>query len=294
MENSQITSCKNARYRANSAPMYQYANRTKISKVRVARKIIKKMRQCTTEIAFLIFLVTAIICTCVGIKAHSEERGVITEAHTVEVEERGENFSANYKKVNIEENREPQAFVDVTHRDEVMLYVDEEKVEEYHLPEEYKPTKLSGYEISATGPYERYIYILSEEDMKIIAKLVWAEARGECYKGKVAVAATVLNRYFSDNPFFSRESILHTATQKGQFASICNVTDCDLNAVPECMQAVEDACRGWDPTRETFEEGALYFYAPKGVKGYQAEIRREIKVMVIENHNFHFDFEKNG
>ena len=56
--------------------------------------------------------------------------------------------------------------------------------------------------------------------------------------------------------------------------------------------AVEDACKGWDPTRAEFENGALFFYNPKKISGYQAQIREGIKVMVIGNHNFHENFDK--
>ena len=160
------------------------------------------------------------------------------------------------------------------------------------LQEEYKPVKLTEYKISSDGPYNCFVYILSKDDIINIAKLVWAEARGEEYEGKVAVAAVVLNRYFSTDPIFDRDSILDIIEQSGQFASIADVTDGKLKNVPDCIRAVEDACRGWDPTREVFEEGALYFYNPKTVSGWQAEVREGIKVMVIGNHNFHFDFEK--
>ena len=157
---------------------------------------------------------------------------------------------------------------------------------------EYKPVKLAGFEISAYSPYEDFVYILSEEDMIYISKLVWAEARGECYEGKVAVAATVLNRYFSDKTDFNRTSILHIITQPYHFANIWYVTEWDMRNDTECLAAVKDACRGWDPTREVFEEGALYFYNPDGVSGYQAEVRQNIRVMVIGAHAFHYDFEK--
>lgn len=280
-------------------------------------------------VALLISLVTAFVSAVQNICAFVEERNAIMESYTSTVEEREDELRTLHKNVNVQklkfeihEVRTPIAFAEATPREEFVLYVDEDNYESGYLseikkenvdeslidefediveetteaiveiPEEYKPIKLSGYEISAVGPYEHYIYILSEEDMKIIAKLVWMESRGECYEGKVAVAAVVLNRYFSDNRSFSRESILHTVTQEYQFASIWGVTDWDLNNVPDCLEAVKDACRGWDPTREVFEEGALFFYAPKGVSGYQAEIRQNIKVMVIGNHNFHFDFEK--
>ena len=66
----------------------------------------------------------------------------------------------------------------------------------------------------------------------------------------------------------------------------------DLEEYPDCMEAVEVACKGFDPTREVFKQGALYFYSPKLVTGKEKEIREGIKVMVIGNHNFHYDFEK--
>lgn len=149
--------------------------------------------------------------------------------------------------------------------------------------------------LSADGPSEVYYYEVSEEEKIMMAKLVWKEARGESYEGKVAVAAVVLNRYrFDENKWdFDNDSISSVILQKRQFASISNVTEQDyLVDYPDCMQAVEDACKGWDPTRAVFEDGALYFYAPKLVKGEQKEIREGIKFMAIGNHNFHYDFEK--
>ena len=148
--------------------------------------------------------------------------------------------------------------------------------------------------LSADGPGDTYYYNISNEDKIIIAKTVFAEAGGECYEGKVAVAAVVLNRYrFDENPYdFDNDSISSVILQKNQFASIEDVTMQDLEENPDCMLAVEDACKGWDPTRKMFSDGALYFYAPAGVSGYQAEIREGIRVLVIGNHNFHYDFEK--
>lgn len=158
--------------------------------------------------------------------------------------------------------------------------------------EETPTTTAPKAELSAYGPSDTYYYDISEEDKILIARVVWAESRGECFEGKVAVAAVVLNRYYSGISYFDTESILAVATQPYQFASIENVTLEDLEENPDCMKAVEAACKGWDPTREMFSKGALYFYAPKYVSGYQAEIREGIRVLVIGNHNFHYDFEK--
>lgn len=140
------------------------------------------------------------------------------------------------------------------------------------------------------GPCKDVIYVLSEEDMKYIAKVVWAEARGECFEGQVAVAAVILNRLVSGRSEFNTESVYKLVTQSGAFASIKGVDENDLAEYPDCMRAVKLACRGWDPTRETFENGALYFFNPDGVYGYQARIREGIIVHTIGNHAFHVDF----
>lgn len=41
-------------------------------------------------------------------------------------------------------------------------------------------------------------YTLSESEMEIMAKIIYSEARGESYKGQVAVGAVVMNRIQSD------------------------------------------------------------------------------------------------
>lgn len=149
--------------------------------------------------------------------------------------------------------------------------------------------------VACISPYEPgavYYYNLTYEEKVYIAKVVYAESRGECFEGQVAVACVILNRYYSDDPFFENDSIYSVVTQGSQFAPIDDVTDEDLAAYPNCMEAVEQACLGWDPTRQKFEEGALYFFEPNGVEGYQKEIRENIDILQIGNHYFHFDFEK--
>ncbi len=161
---------------------------------------------------------------------------------------------------------------------------------------ENKPEFFEGIKIvelkdaNEFGPCNDWIYNISEQDMLYIAKVVWAEARGECLEGQVAVAAVILNRYYSGKSEFNTSSIYKVVTQSGAFASIKGVENEDLEKYPDCMRAVRLACRGWDPTRETFETGALYFYNPEGVSGYQARIREGIVVHTIGDHNFHIDF----
>lgn len=144
--------------------------------------------------------------------------------------------------------------------------------------------------ISADSAGEVYYYIVSEQDKIDMAKVVYREARGELFEGQVAVAAVILNRYYSDNPFFTNETINSVITQPYQFASI-DVVDANMLAeYPDCMKAVEAACKGWDPTRKKFPEGACFFYDPDNVFGYQKKIRTGIEFLEIGNHNFHNDF----
>lgn len=148
--------------------------------------------------------------------------------------------------------------------------------------------------ISSTGPTsDKPVYQITDDERKLLEKMVYQEARGESLDCKVATAAVPLNRKNSgNNRDFRVQNIITIITQKGQFASIANVTQKDLDANPECALAVDLALRGWDPTREKFSEGALYFYNPKTVKGYQKRKREGIDVLVIGHHNFHVNFEK--
>ena len=152
-------------------------------------------------------------------------------------------------------------------------------------------TQIAQARISAYELGEKYYYNLSYEEKVYIAKVVYAEARGEIFEGQVAVAATVLNRYTSDDKRFCRESIYSVITQSGQFASIVEVTIEDLNAVPTCMEAVEAACKGWDPTRVVFSDGAKFFFNPDGDLDELARKEREgVLTYKIGRHLFHNDF----
>lgn len=144
--------------------------------------------------------------------------------------------------------------------------------------------------ISPYGPGEEYYYEVTEEERLALMKVVYEEARGEPFEGKVAVAAVVLNRWTSNDPQFDTTSVITVLTQKNQFADISETTIEELQTVPECELAVDEALRGYDPTRAEFENGAMYFYAPDEVKGYQVEIRQNINVYPIGNHNFHESF----
>lgn len=94
----------------------------------------------------------------------------------------------------------------------------------------------------------------ASSDVYLLARAVYAEARGEEYLGKVAVAAIVLNRV--NDPGFPN-SVSGVIYQPGAFDS---VSDGQINLSPdeECIRAARDAFAGWDPTG-----GCLYYYNPK-------------------------------
>lgn len=115
-----------------------------------------------------------------------------------------------------------------------------------------------------------------EEEVSVLASIIHAEARGESYKGKVAVGAVVLNRVY--HPAFPN-TITEVVYQSGQFTPVESGM---INITPnnESIKAAYEAIEGNDPS-----QGSLYFYNPdKSVNpGFFA--RRE-KVIRIGNHVF--------
>lgn len=144
------------------------------------------------------------------------------------------------------------------------------------------------YTATHEGPRPYNVYFLTYEEQVMIAKVVYKEARGECYEGQVAVAAVVINRYMTGG---FGNSIKQIIERRNQFADITDVTMEKLNSVPSCMEAVKDACRGWDPTREWFENGALYFYNPNSPDLSEEAIaaREGVEKHSIGNHAFHIE-----
>ena len=112
-------------------------------------------------------------------------------------------------------------------------------------------------------------------DHRLLSKLVYAEARGEPYKGQVAVAAVVLNRVKSSSFPNTISGVIY---QKGAFSC---VTDGQINLTPDdtAIRAARDAMNGWDPTG-----GCLYYYNPKTASDQW--IRTRTVKTVIGNHSF--------
>ncbi|MDE6613056.1 MAG: spore cortex-lytic enzyme [Clostridia bacterium] len=93
----------------------------------------------------------------------------------------------------------------------------------------------------------------TSSDLYLLAKCIYAEARGESYTGQVAVGAVILNRVAS--PSFPN-TISGVIYQKNAFTA---VTDGQINLSPDktAMNAASDALNGWDPTY-----GCIYYYNP--------------------------------
>ncbi len=115
----------------------------------------------------------------------------------------------------------------------------------------------------------------SDKDVYLLARLVHGEARGEPYKGMVAVAAVVLNRVESS---LFPNSIAKVIYQSGAFSV---VDDGQINLAPDesSLRAARDALNGWDPSG-----GALFYYNP--AKTSNKYIRSRPVICTIGDHVF--------
>ena len=93
----------------------------------------------------------------------------------------------------------------------------------------------------------------TNSDTYLLARCIYAEARGESYTGQVAVGAVVLNRVKS--PQFPN-TVAGVIYQRHAFTA---VSDGQINLTPvqTAINAAKDALNGWDPTG-----GCLYYYNP--------------------------------
>jgi N-acetylmuramoyl-L-alanine amidase len=123
----------------------------------------------------------------------------------------------------------------------------------------------------------------SRQDLMLLARLIYAEARGECFEGQVAVGAVILNRVFS--PQFPK-SIRGVILQKtGSVYQFSPVGDGTINLQPDekAINAAMQAIQGEDPS-----DGALFFYNPE--LSNDRWIRTLPVVRTIGNHVFATSF----
>ncbi len=107
--------------------------------------------------------------------------------------------------------------------------------------------------ITLAGKSSRSKNTVSSANLDLLAKCVYAEARGEPYTGQVAIAAVVLNRVKSSSFPNTVSGVIY---QKNAFTC---VSDGQINLTPNASaySAAKDALNGWDPTN-----GCLYYYNP--------------------------------
>lgn len=115
----------------------------------------------------------------------------------------------------------------------------------------------------------------NSSNLNLLARLVYGEARGEPYKGQVAVAAVVLNRV--KNSSFPN-TISGVIYQSGAFSV---VNDGQINLTPNqtAYNAAQDALNGWDPSY-----GSIYYFNPNTATS--SWIWSRPHVITIGNHRF--------
>ncbi len=93
----------------------------------------------------------------------------------------------------------------------------------------------------------------TSNDLNLLTRIIYGEARGEPYTGQVAIAAVVLNRVKSSS---FPNSVAGVIYQPGAFTA---VSDGQINLTPNstAKKAAQDALNGWDPTY-----GAIYYFNP--------------------------------
>src|SRR5690606_3724980 len=109
----------------------------------------------------------------------------------------------------------------------------------------------------------------------ILAKVIYSEARGEPYRGQVAVGAVVMKRIRTAG---FPNTIKGVVFQSGAFTA---VDDGQYWLTPNstAYKAAQEAVRGWDPSY-----GALYYYNPKTATNKW--IRTREIIVQIGNHVF--------
>jgi len=95
---------------------------------------------------------------------------------------------------------------------------------------------------------------VSDNEVKLLARAISAESRGESYEGQIAVGAVILNRV--EHPSFP-DTVAGVIYQPGAFSV---VDDGQINNEPvaSAVNAAKDALNGYDPVY-----GAIYYYNPR-------------------------------
>lgn len=121
------------------------------------------------------------------------------------------------------------------------------------------------------------IYV-TNKDIALMAKVVYAESKGEPYEGKVAVASVILNRV-KDSSF--PKSIEGVIKQPSAFSCVSRNGQITVTPDKASYNAVMEALNGADPTNE-----ALFFYNPRIATSSWMKNIGKTNLKTIGNHVF--------
>lgn len=121
-------------------------------------------------------------------------------------------------------------------------------------------------------------YNFSQSELDLFARVIYAEARGEPYLGKVAVAAVILNRLRSSQFPNTLNGVIY---QKYAFESVSSGYIWRIYPDKSVYQAAQEAINGSDPSN-----GALYFYNPQKVSNSNNWIWSRKVITRIGDHVF--------
>lgn len=122
---------------------------------------------------------------------------------------------------------------------------------------ETKAQKTSSKKTQKSEEKKKYVINASDDDVKILQRIVEAEATGEDMKGKILVANVIINRVKDDDFPNSIEAVVFQKNGSTyQFSPIKDQRYWSVKVTSETKKAVERALEG-----EDYSKGALYFSA---------------------------------
>ncbi|WP_223070455.1 cell wall hydrolase [Paenibacillus caui] len=123
------------------------------------------------------------------------------------------------------------------------------------------------------------VYEVSKEELLLLQKIVMAEAEGEPYEGKVAVANVVLNRLRSAN---YPDTIYDVIYQKHQFSPVANGRLKRIKPNADSVKAVAETLKG----RKEVSDDTYYFLSLKLATDLSVH-RSQKQSKKIGNHTFY-------
>lgn len=156
--------------------------------------------------------------------------------------------------------------------------------EQLQLPEEevslslHASKPIEGIASKTTISLQKPIEV-SNKEKDLLARLVEAEAKGESYAGKVAVAAVVLNRVESSEFPDNVTDVVHEVVGNAYAFSPVQNGEINKPASANSKKAVQDAL-----TRKDDLNGSIYFYNPEIATDNWIRTREVVKK--IDNHVF--------